>query len=238
MIRLRPAQERGYFNHGWLDTHHSFSFASYYDPAHMGFRALRVINEDRIAPGRGFGTHGHEDMEILTYVLSGKLTHRDSMGHEQSMGPNEIQRMSAGSGVMHSEFNGSSSEELHLLQIWLLPDRAGHQPGYEQFGFAAEEKRNRWRLLAAPLERPQGDQQVARIHQDARLLVTELEPGHELATQIAPGRHAWLQLASGALLLNGSPLQAGDGVVLSDESGFVLSNEGREAAELLYFDLA
>ena len=238
MIRLRPAGQRGYFDHGWLDTHHSFSFASYFDPEHMGFRALRVINEDRIAAGRGFGTHGHQDMEILTYVLSGTLTHRDSMGHEQSMGPNELQRMSAGTGVMHSEFNGSSSEELHLLQIWLLPDRSSHSPGYEQFAFDPAEKRNRWRLLAAPWETPQSEQQIARIHQDARLSVVELEPGHELVTTLDPARHAWLQVARGAIALNGLELEAGDGAALSDESSFTLRNAGREAAELLFFDLA
>ena len=234
MIRLRPAAERGHFNHGWLDTQHTFSFAHYYDPRHMAFRALRVINEDRIAPSQGFGTHGHEDMEILTWVLSGHLTHRDSMGHEQALGVNEIQRMSAGTGVLHSEYNASPTEPLHLLQIWLLPARSGHEPSYEQFAIDPAEKQNRWRTLASP----EGGDRIARIHQDARLLVTTLDPGRELATAIDPARHAWLQISRGSVELNGQALTAGDGVAISNDSGFTLKTTSSEPSEVLFFDLA
>jgi len=234
MIRIRPAAERGHFNHGWLDTNHSFSFAHYYDPRHMGFRALRVINEDRIAPSQGFGTHGHEDMEILTWVLSGHLTHRDSMGHEQALGVNEIQRMSAGTGVLHSEYNASPDEPLHLLQIWLQPDETGHDPSYEQFAIDPAEKLNRWRVLASP----EGGDRIARIHQDAWLLVCSLEEGKELATELDPKRHAWLQISRGSVELNGQRLLAGDGVAISGESGFAIKGSSAEAAEVLYFDLA
>ena len=177
MIEVRKSAERGHANHGWLDSHHSFSFADYYVPKFMGFRSLRVINEDRVAPGMGFGTHGHRDMEILSYVLRGKLAHKDSMGHEELLGPNEIQRMSAGSGIRHSEYNGSTTEPAHFLQIWIEPKTKGDKPSYEQIAFAAEEKQGKFRMLASP----EGGTGVATINQDARVYVAELKPGEDLA---------------------------------------------------------
>ena len=172
MITVRKSEDRGHAKHGWLDSRHTFSFADYQDPQHMGFRSLRVINEDRVAPGRGFGAHAHRDMEILSYVISGSLAHKDNMGHEEILGPNEIQRMSAGSGIMHSEFNPSASEAVHLLQIWILPDedKLEIEPGYEQKAIPDEEKRGRWRLLASPT----GEQGSVQTHADAKLMVTRL----------------------------------------------------------------
>ena len=232
MIRLRKAEDRGHADHGWLDTWHTFSFADYHDPEHMGFRALRVINDDVVAPGRGFGTHPHRDMEIVTYVLEGALAHKDSMGNASTIVPGEVQRMSAGTGVLHSEFNYSKTDRVHLLQIWLLPDRSGIEPSYEQTFFPDEEKLGRLRLVASP----DGADGSVTIHQDARLYATLLEPGQEVAHDLAPGRHAWVHVAQGRASLNGHALAAGDGAAVSAEERLVLRGEGR--AEVLLFDLA
>ena len=232
MIRLRKAKDRGHADHGWLDTWHTFSFADYYDPEQMGFRALRVINDDVVAPGRGFGTHPHRDMEIVTYVLEGALAHKDSMGNASTIVPGEVQRMSAGTGVLHSEFNHSRTDPVHLLQIWLLPDRNGLAPSYEQTFFPDEEKRGRLRLVASP---DAADGSV-RIHQDARLYATLLATGEEVTHALAPGRHAWVHVARGKASLNGQPLEAGDGAAVSAEEQLTLRGDGH--AEVLLFDLA
>lgn len=232
MRRLRKSAERGHVQHGWLDTYHTFSFASYRDPEHVRFRALRVINEDRVAPGQGFDLHPHQDMEIVTYVLSGALEHRDSLGHGAVLRPGELQRMTAGTGLMHSEFNPSDSEPVHLYQIWLFPRARGLEPSYEQRAFPAEGRRGQWQLVAAP----DGREGALRIETDARLYLATLGPGESLGYNISPGRHAWLQILRGRAGLNGTPLEAGDGVAFSDEAGFELRAD--EAAELLLFDLA
>jgi hypothetical protein len=232
MITVRQAKDRGHFNFGWLDTSHTFSFGDYYDPRFMGFRALRVINEDRVAPGRGFPTHGHRDMEIITYVLEGGLEHRDSLGTGSVIRPGEVQRMSAGRGVRHSESNPSESESVHLLQIWILPGEEGIEPSYEQKAHADEEKRGRLRLVASP----DGSDESVRIHQDARLYAALLEPGQEVVHQLGPERHAWLQVARGAVALNDRPLKQGDGAALSREQSVRIV--GTEPAEVLLFDLA
>jgi redox-sensitive bicupin YhaK (pirin superfamily) len=233
MITIRKSDDRGHFDHGWLDTRHTFSFAGYHDERHMGFRALRVINEDRVQPGEGFGRHGHRDMEIISYVLSGALAHQDSTGGKGVLRPGEVQRMSAGTGVMHSEFNGSREEPVHFLQIWLLPDRAGHLPSYEQKEFPDAEKRGRLRLVASP---EAADGSLA-IHQDARVYATILARGDQVRHALAPGRHAWIQVVRGELTVNGAPLRAGDGAALSDEREVALSAPAGEA-EALLFDLA
>ncbi len=233
MITIRKSKERGHANHGWLDTYHTFSFANYYDPDHMGFRSLRVINEDRIASGRGFGSHGHRDMEILTYVLRGSLAHKDSMGHQEVLGPNEIQRMSAGTGIMHSEFNASASEPVHLLQIWIEPATTGTPASYEQIGFSPEEKQGRWKLLAGP----QGGDGVARINQDARVSVAELAKGDTVAYDLGSERHAWLQVIEGAVTVNGKELQSGDAAALSMEERLSVTGENSERSEVLLFDI-
>jgi redox-sensitive bicupin YhaK (pirin superfamily) len=232
MIRVRRASERGHFDHGWLDTYHTFSFARYYDPRHMGFRALRVINEDRVAPGQGFGTHPHEDMEIVTYVLDGALAHRDSLGTGSTIRPGELQRMTAGTGIRHSEFNPSESEPVHLYQIWLLPEREGLEPSYEQKAFPEEERRNRLRLVASP----DGRDGSLTIRQDARLYLGSLDGGREVRHELTPGRHAWLQVLRGGVTLDGSSLSAGDGAAVGDESSLAIEAEG--PAEVLLFDLA
>lgn len=232
MIRIRRASERGHFDHGWLNTYHSFSFSRYHDPRHMGFRSLRVINEDWIAAGRGFGTHPHEDMEIVTYVLEGELAHRDSLGTGSTIRPGELQRMTAGTGIEHSEYNPSPTEPVHLYQIWLLPERSGLQPSYEQKAFPAEERRNRFRLVASP----DGRDGSLSIRQDARLYLASLEAGGELDHAIEPDRHAWLQVLRGDAALNGLPVSAGDGAAISAESR--LSIRSDTPAEVLLFDLA
>jgi len=232
MISLRPSAERGHFDHGWLDTRHTFSFADYRDPRFMGFRSLRVVNEDRVAPGQGFGTHPHRDMEIVTYVLEGGLSHRDSMGNGSTIRPGDVQRMSAGTGVTHSEFNASRHEPVHFLQIWILPARAGLAPGYEQTRFKDLETRGRLRLVASP----DGADGSVTVNQDARIYATRLRAGEEVVHRLAPGRHAWVQVARGAVDLSGRPLSAGDGAALSDEPEVVL--RGVEEAEVLVFDLA
>ncbi len=234
MITLRRSAERGHVNHGWLDTYHTFSFANYRDPSHVHFRALRVINEDVIAAGRGFGMHPHENMEIITYVLSGALEHRDSLGTGEVIHPGDGQRMSAGSGILHSEFNPSSTEPVHLLQIWIFPDedKRNVEPSYEQKPFPDEQKRRQWRLIASPT----GEQGSVKIHADASLLVTRLAPGESLPIALDPGRYAWLQVARGAATLNGTPLSAGDGAAISMEENLTLA--ATTEAEILLFDLA
>ncbi|MFO0568095.1 MAG: pirin family protein [Polyangiaceae bacterium] len=232
MIVQRPGNERGHANHGWLDTFHTFSFADYHDPAHMGFRALRVINEDRVEPGRGFGTHPHRNMEILSYVLAGALEHKDSMGTGSVIRPNDVQRMSAGTGVTHSEFNASRTELVHFLQIWLLPQRAGLQPSYEQKTFSAADKRGRLCLIASP-DALDGS---VTIHCDARVYAGLFDGGESHEHVLAPNRHAWVHVARGELEVNGRVLLAGDAVGLSDERSVQL--RGTSASEVLVFDLA
>jgi redox-sensitive bicupin YhaK (pirin superfamily) len=232
MIEIRKSQDRGHFNHGWLDTFHTFSFGDYRDPRHMHFRSLRVMNEDRVAAGQGFGMHPHRDMEIVTYVLEGALEHRDSMGNGEVLRPGELQRMTAGTGIMHSEFNPSPSEPVHLYQIWLFPETKGLAPSYEQKAFPDEEKHNRWRLVAS---RDARDESLT-IHQDAELHLARLDPGRSLDYSLRPGRHAWLQTLRGAVTLNSVPLDAGDGAAISEESA--LSIGANDGAEVLLFDLA
>lgn len=231
MRTIRRANERGHANHGWLDTNHTFSFADYYDPKHMGFRTLRVINEDRVAPHAGFGAHPHRDMEIVTYVLSGAIEHRDSIGTVGTLRAGEMQRMTAGTGVVHSEMN-QTDEPLHFLQIWILPERQGLQPGYEQKAFAEDERRGRFRLVVAP----GGEEGALHIHQDVKVYATLLGAGERASFDLAPGRHAWLQVARGAAALDGDELRAGDGVAISDERRIELL--AREPMEALLFDLA
>jgi hypothetical protein len=231
MIYVRAAEERGHANHGWLDTHHTFSFADYYDPDFMSFRALRVINEDFVAAQRGFGMHPHRDMEIITYVLGGAVEHRDSMGTRAVIKPGEVQRMSAGTGVLHSEMN-SFNEQLHMLQIWLLPERQGLKPGYEQKAFDMKERQGRFRVVASP----DGRDGSLTVHQDVVLHSTLLGQGEKAEYALAPGRHAWLQVARGSGTLNGVTVKAGDGVAVSEEDRLVLVAE--TPMEALLFDLA
>jgi quercetin 2,3-dioxygenase len=232
MITVRLSNDRGHLDHGWLDTYHTFSFGSYYDPEQTHFRALRVMNEDRVAAGHGFPTHPHRDMEIVTYVLEGALEHRDSMGNGEVLRPGEFQRMTAGTGITHSEFNPSPSEPVHLYQIWLFPDRQGHVPSYEQKRFDAAGRANRFQLVASP-DAADGS---LRIHQDAWIHLATLEAGRELSAEIAAGRHAWLQVLRGAVTLNGAELQAGDGAAVSDERALAVAADS--AAEVMLFDLA
>src|ERR1700730_2384795 len=210
MIQVRKAAERGHFDHGWLDTYHTFSFGDYFDPAHMGFSSLRVINDDRVQPGQGFGMHGHRDMEIVTYVLAGALDHTDSIGNGSIIHAGELQRMTAGTGVRHSEFNPSDKEGVHLYQIWLLPERKGLKPSYEQLAVGEEEKRGRFRLVASP----DGVDGSLTIHQDARLYLASLSPGEGVAHEIDRGRAAWLQVLRGSVNVLGNDLSAGDGVAV------------------------
>ncbi|HMJ12310.1 MAG TPA: pirin family protein, partial [Polyangiaceae bacterium] len=216
----------------WLDSYHSFSFADYYDPEHMGFRALRVINEDWIAPAQGFGRHPHRDMEIISYVREGALEHQDSMGNGSVMRPGDVQRMSAGTGVTHSEFNASQTEPVHLLQIWLLPSERGIEPSYEQKHFSAQEKQGKLRLVASP----NGDDGSVTIHTDARLYAGAFGSGERAQYELARGRHAWVQVACGRVNVNGEELSAGDGAAVSDVGAVQL--EGVDGAEVLLFDLA
>jgi redox-sensitive bicupin YhaK (pirin superfamily) len=232
MIEVRKAIERGHFNHGWLDTYHTFSFADYYDPTHMGFRSLRVINDDRVAPGQGFGMHGHRDMEIVTYVLDGALEHKDSMANGSIIRAGELQRMTAGTGVRHSEFNPSDTEWVHLYQIWLLPQRKGLKPSYEQLAVGEEDKHSRFRLVASP----GGADGSLTIHQDARLYLASLSPGEGAAHEIERGRAAWLQVLRGSVNVLGHDLAAGDGVAVTDESA--VSVQATVPSEVLLFDLA
>ena len=231
-MNIRRASARGHADHGWLESFHTFSFADYYDPAHMGFRALRVINEDRVEPGRGFGTHPHKDMEIISYVLGGALEHKDSMGTGSVIRPGEVQRMSAGTGVFHSEFNASKTEPVHFLQIWIQPDRRGHAPGYEQITFSPEEKRGKLRLVASQ----DGRVGSVKVHQDVGLYATLLGPGERVSHELADGRHAWVHVARGKVRLGGERLSAGDAASLSSPEP--LEIVGEEDAEVLVFDLA
>jgi hypothetical protein len=232
MITFRRGAERGHADRGWLRSHHTFSFADYYDPAHMGFRALRVINDDLVQPGRGFTTHAHADMEILTYVLEGALEHRDSLGNGSVIRPGDVQRMTAGTGVTHSEYNPSATEPVHFLQIWVLPSRKGLQPGYEQKTFAETEKRGRLCLIASS----EGRDGSVTIHQDVAVYATLLGPGQHADHRLRPGRHAWLHVARGGLDLDGQPLRDGDGAAVSDAP--LLRLGSHEGAEALLFDLA
>jgi quercetin 2,3-dioxygenase len=231
MLTLRKSQERGHADHGWLNSYHSFSFANYYDAQHMGWGNLRVINEDRIAPGTGFGTHGHRDMEIISYVLQGNLAHKDSMGNVKGIPPGDVQRMSAGTGVMHSEFNHAPEQTTHFLQIWIEPNVRGIPPGYEQKTFAEEEKRGRLRLVASP-DAAEGS---VTIHANARLYAGLFDGGESAELQLASGRKGYVHLVRGELEVNGKALRTGDALLLDNETRVQLRN-GRDA-EVLVFDL-
>ena len=231
MTTLRPSTARGHANHGWLDSYHTFSFANYYDPAHMGVSNLRVINDDTVMPGQGFGTHGHQDMEIVSYVLDGALEHKDSMGNGSVIRPGDLQRMSAGTGVRHSEYNPSPTEPVHFLQIWLVPNRTGVQPGYEQKHFPLEDRRGRLVLLVSP----DGRDGSLSAHQDGRLYGTLLEAGETVEHPLAAGRRAYVHVARGSIAVNGTPLGSGDGATL--ESVDHVRLEGLGHAEVLLFDL-
>jgi redox-sensitive bicupin YhaK (pirin superfamily) len=232
MMKIRKAEQRGHFDFGWLNTYHTFSFGDYYDLSHMGFRSLRVINEDVVQRGRGFPRHGHRDMEIFTYILQGALQHRDSMGNGSVIRPGDVQRMSAGTGVTHSESNASPDEPVHLLQIWILPGEEGIAPDYEEKRFAEDEKRNQLRLIISP-DAAEGS---VRIHQDARVYASLLEPGREVSHTLESGRHAWLQVAAGSVKLNDTDLKQGDGAAVSQEGAITIA--AQEPAEILLFDLA
>jgi len=232
MLTLRKSDDRGYADHGWLKSFHSFSFADYHDPAHMGFGNLRVINEDRIAPGTGFGTHGHRDMEIVSYVLDGALGHKDSLGNGASIVPGEVQRMSAGSGIRHSEFNHAADETTHFLQIWLLPDRAGVTPGYEQKAFADADKRGRLRLVASP----DGREGSVQLNADASMHAGFFNADERAELALDAKRLAYVHVARGAVRINGHDLSAGDAAQLDGESRLVIDNG--HAAEVIVFDLA
>ena len=234
MITIRPAHERGHARHGWLDSRHTFSFADYYDPAHMGFRGLRVINEDRVEPGEGFGAHSHRDMEIISYVLDGGLEHKDSLGTGAVIRPGDVQRMSAGTGVTHSEFNASRSEPVHFLQIWILPAARGIRPSYEQKSFPAAERQGRLRVVASP----DGRDGSVTINADAVVHAGLLGAGETARLPLGAGRHAWVQVARGHLRLDGRDLAPGDGAAVTDEPAVELEGRGDETAEVLVFDLA
>lgn len=232
MLTLRKSVDRGHANHGWLDSWHTFSFAGYHDPAHMGFGHLRVINDDTVQPGQGFGTHGHRDMEIISYVLDGALEHKDSMGNGSVIRPGDVQRMSAGRGVQHSEFNASSSEPVHFLQIWIEPNVTGIAPGYEETHFSGEEKRGRLRLIASP----DGREGSVTLHQDARVYAALLDGTATVTHALARGRRAYVHVARGEVKVNGHQLGAGDGARLTDETTITFTDA--KEAEILLFDLA
>jgi quercetin 2,3-dioxygenase len=232
MLKIRPAGERGHAEHGWLNSYHSFSFADYYDPAHMGFRSLRVINEDRVAPAQGFGRHSHRDMEIISYVLEGALEHKDSIGTGSIIRPGDVQRMSAGTGVAHSEYNASRSDPVHFLQIWLLPNQRGMKPSYEQQTFGPEQKQGRLRIVASP----DGREGSVTIHADASVYAGLFDAGESAELELGPGRQAWVQVARGNLRVNGQELQAGDGAAITSEDRVRV--EGTTGGEVLLFDLA
>lgn len=232
MIRVRPRDERGYFDHGWLKTYHTFSFGEYQDSEHMSFRSLRVMNEDWIAPGQGFGTHPHRDMEIVTYVLTGALEHKDSMGNGSVLRPGEFQRMSAGTGITHSEFNPSATEPVHLYQIWLFPRERGLSPSYEQRAFADTERENRLRLVASA----DGADGALTIQQDARIYLATLSSDRALSHALPADRHGWLQVLRGSVTLNGQSLEAGDGAAISEETELTIV--AQQPAEIMLFDLA
>lgn len=231
MLEIRKNEDRGVAEHGWLSSRHSFSFGSYYDPAHTGFGPLLVINEDRVQPGRGFGTHGHRDMEIISYVLEGKLAHSDSMGNGSAIGYGDVQRMSAGTGVMHSEYNESSEQPVHFLQIWIEPNRAGIDPGYEEKHFQPAEKKGKLRLIASA----DGVAGSVLIHQDARIFASILDGDPRLEYTLAAGRAAYVHIARGSVTVNGQAMQAGDALIITEETSVIL--EDGSQAELLLFDL-
>ena len=231
MIQVRRSEERGHAEHGWLDSRHTFSFADYYDPDHMGYGPLRVINEDRVEPAAGFPTHGHRDMEIISYVLDGALEHKDSLGTGSVIRPGDVQRMSAGTGVRHSEFNASKTEPVHFLQIWIEPDTQGVKPGYEQKRFEPADLAGRMRLIASP----DGGDGSVRIRQDARVYATKLGSGDGVSHRLAPGRRAYVQVARGEAVVNGQKLSAGDGAAVEDEAEIKLASPS--TAEVLVFDL-
>jgi redox-sensitive bicupin YhaK (pirin superfamily) len=233
MIQIRRGKERGHANHGWLDTYHSFSFSDYYDPKFMGFRSLRVINEDWVKPGFGFPTHPHRDMEIITYVLEGSLEHKDSMGTGSVIRPGEIQKMSAGTGVRHSEFNHSKDEPVHLYQIWILPEKEGLTPMYEQKAIPAEEKQGKLRLIASP----KPGEGAVQLSQDAELYTVQLDPGKKVDHRLGEGRYAWVQVTRGGVKVGGNELKAGDGAALSQEKVVELAGL-QDGGEVLLFDLA
>ncbi len=232
MLQFRKADQRGHADHGWLNTFHTFSFAGYRDPQHMGFRSLRVMNEDRVAPSEGFGTHGHQNMEIISYVLSGSLEHKDSMGNGEVLRPGEFQRISAGSGITHSEFNPSSTEPVHFYQIWLLPNVSNSDPSYEQKEFTDAEKIGGLRLVASP----NGRDGSLSIHQNANVYLSLVSNADEIVYSLQPGRHAWLQVLSGQLMVNDYSLSTSDGVAISDEPTITI--KGTEDSEFMLFDLA
>ncbi|HIK32623.1 MAG TPA: pirin family protein [Oscillatoriales cyanobacterium M59_W2019_021] len=232
MIVIRKAEDRGHANYGWLDSYHSFSFANYYDPHHMGFRQLRVINEDRVSGGGGFDAHPHRDMEIITYVVDGALEHRDSTGNNAVIRAGEVQRMSAGMGIAHSEYNHSQTDPVHLLQIWILPDRRGLQPSYEQRHYSEAEKRGNLRLIVSPDDR----ENALKIHQDVNLYATVLESGESINYPVLENRYAWIQVVKGEIEANDRSLKTGDGAALYEETQ--LQIKARSSAELLLFDLA
>ncbi len=232
MIQVRNAADRGHANHGWLDTYHTFSFGDYHDREHMGFRSLRVMNEDRVEPGKGFGTHPHRDMEIVTYVLEGALEHKDSMGNGEVLRPGEFQRMSAGTGITHSEFNPSDVEPVHLYQIWLFPERKGIEPSYEQKQFPDEERHNRLRLVAS---QDSADGSLL-IQQNACIFLSRIDDGVQISHNLPKGRHAWLQVLRGSVSLNGDDLQTSDGAAVSEES--LITIQATSDAEIMLFDLA
>jgi len=231
MLTIRRSGERGHFNHGWLNTYHTFSFDQYYDPRYMGFRSLRVINEDFVAPGRGFPTHGHRDMEIITYILEGALKHEDSMGNGSVIRPGDVQRMTAGTGVRHSEKNASDGDRVHLLQIWILPNAENLTPGYEQKAFSEEERRGQMRLIAS------GDARDDSVHlnQDVSLFASILDEGQEVEREMDSKRYGWIQVARGSITVNGEKAEQGDGVVVVGESN--LKIKALEGTEILLFDL-
>jgi quercetin 2,3-dioxygenase len=232
MITIRKSEDRGHLNYGWLDTYHTFSFDQYYDAAHMHFRTLRVINEDRVAPAKGFPTHSHRDMEIITYILSGSLEHRDSMGNGSVIRPGDVQRMTAGSGVAHSEFNPDASEPVHLLQIWIMPNARNLAPGYEQKFFSEAERQNKLRLIASP----EGSDGSVKINQDAQVYASIIEPDTKLTHVLEENRYAWLQVARGTVSVNDVELSQGDGAAINREDRLAIS--AKDGAELLLFDLA
>ncbi len=235
MIKIRRSQDRGYADRGWLKGYFTFSFGDYQDPEHTGFRALRVLNDDRIGAGKGFGPHAHRDMEIITYVLEGRLLHRDSMGEQYALGPNEVQTMSAGTGVVHSEFNASEEEPVHSIQIWIEPAAEDLEPSYQQVAFAPEEKRGRFRLLAGP--EPCASDRATIINQNARIYVSEVG-AHEVVKKSMMDRHAWVQVVRGQIELNGKSMAEGDGAAVSGEHELTIAGISPAGGEILLFDLA
>jgi redox-sensitive bicupin YhaK (pirin superfamily) len=231
MLTLRKASERGHADHGWLDTWHTFSFADYYDPAHHNFRVLRVMNDDKVAAGQGFGTHPHRDMEIVTYVLEGELAHKDSMGHQATLTPGEVQRITAGSGIQHSEFNPSATKPVHLYQIWLMPDAKGHTPSYAQKAFPKEGRNGRWQTIVSR----DGREDSITIHQDAVIQLAELASGQTIKQLFAPGRYGWLQVLRGEATVSGLAVSAGDGIAIAEEQEIEVAAQG--SAEVMFFDL-